>query len=99
MLGYFSPGQRDVADVVRAGLGFRDEAFGVGRVGRVRITVERLPDETSGAAVSAAAAGSAPEPPSSAPPRAPSAEWAAVAECPKELLVAPLAARARSGRP
>lgn len=49
VLGYFSPGQRDVADVVRAELSFRDEAFGVGRVGRVRITVERLPDETSGA--------------------------------------------------
>jgi hypothetical protein len=43
VLGYFSPAQRDLADVVRDTLGFRDEAFGVGQVGRVRITVERLP--------------------------------------------------------
>ena len=42
ILGYFEAGQRDVADAVRDGLGFTDEAFGVGRVGRVRITVERL---------------------------------------------------------
>ena len=44
VLGYFSPAQRDLADVVRDRLGFRDEAFGVGQVGRVRITVERLPE-------------------------------------------------------
>ena len=43
VLGYFSSGQTDLADVVRAGLGLRDEAFGVGRVGPVRITVERVP--------------------------------------------------------
>ena len=42
ILDYFEAGQRDLADVVRDGLGFTDEAFGVGRVGRVRITVERL---------------------------------------------------------
>jgi hypothetical protein len=48
VLGYFSPAQRDVADVVRGLLGFRDEAFGVGRVGRVRISVKRLPDEAPG---------------------------------------------------
>ena len=50
VLGYFSPAQRDLADVVRGRLGLRDEAFGVGRVGRVRITVERLPDASPGAA-------------------------------------------------
>ena len=44
VLGYFSPAQRDLADIVRDRLGFRDEAFGVGQVGRVRITVERLPE-------------------------------------------------------
>ena len=43
VLGYFAPGQRDVADAVRSVLGFEDEAFGVGRVGAVRITIERLP--------------------------------------------------------
>ncbi len=43
VLSYFSPGQCDLADVVRERLGLRDEAFGVGQVGRVRITVERLP--------------------------------------------------------
>jgi hypothetical protein len=43
VIGYFSPSQRDLADVVRNTLGFRDEAFGVGQVGHVRITVERLP--------------------------------------------------------
>lgn len=46
ILGYFSPSQRDLADVVRDTLGFRDEAFGVGQVGHVRITVERLPRPT-----------------------------------------------------
>ena len=44
VLGYFAPGQRDVADAVRSVLGFEDEAFGVGRVGRVTITIERLPE-------------------------------------------------------
>jgi hypothetical protein len=44
VLGYFAPGQRDLADVVRERLGYRDEAFGVGRVGRVRITIERAPE-------------------------------------------------------
>jgi hypothetical protein len=48
VLGYFSAAQRDIADVVRDRLGFRDEAFGVGRVGRVRISVERLLDEAPG---------------------------------------------------
>ena len=43
VLNYFSPGQCDLADVVREGLGLCDEAFGVGRLGHVRITVERLP--------------------------------------------------------
>jgi hypothetical protein len=47
VLGYFSPSQRDLADVVREGLGFRDEAFGVGQVGHVRITVERLDPPSS----------------------------------------------------
>ena len=42
VIGYFASGQRDLADVVREGLGFRDEAFGVGNVGPVRITIERL---------------------------------------------------------
>ena len=50
VLGYFSPSQRDLADVVRDTLGFRDEAFGVGQVGRVRITVERLPQPSDGPA-------------------------------------------------
>ena len=45
VLGYFAPGQRDLADAVRSVLGFEDEAFGVGRVGSVRITIERLPQE------------------------------------------------------
>lgn len=43
VLGYFAPGQSDLADVVAATLGFRDEAFGIGTVGPVRITVEPLP--------------------------------------------------------
>jgi hypothetical protein len=41
VLGYFSPGQRDLADAVHSVLGFEDEAFGVGRVGRVTITARR----------------------------------------------------------
>jgi hypothetical protein len=45
VLGYFAPGQRDVADAVRSVLGFEDEAFGVGRVGRVVITIERSPED------------------------------------------------------
>jgi hypothetical protein len=45
VLGYFAPGQRDLADAVRSVFGFEDEAFGVGRVGSVRITIERLPKE------------------------------------------------------
>ncbi len=48
VLGYFSPAQRDLADVVRDQLGLCDEAFGVGQVGRVRISVERLPDQAPG---------------------------------------------------
>src|SRR5262245_14148203 len=44
VLGYFAPGQRDLADAVHSVLGFEDEAFGVGRVGRVTITIERLPE-------------------------------------------------------
>lgn len=48
ILDYFGADQRDLADVVRDRLGFRDEAFGVGRVGRVVITVERLPGEAAG---------------------------------------------------
>jgi hypothetical protein len=44
VLGYFAPGQSDLADAVRDVLGFEDEAFGVGRVGRVRITIERVPE-------------------------------------------------------
>jgi len=48
VMGYFEPGQRDLADIVRARLGFRDEAFGVGQVGRVRITIERLGREGAG---------------------------------------------------
>lgn len=42
ILDYFGSSQRDLADVVREMLGFDDEAFGVGRVGRVLITIERL---------------------------------------------------------
>lgn len=42
VLGYFAPGQSDLADVVAATLGFRDEAFGIGTVGPVRITIEPL---------------------------------------------------------
>jgi hypothetical protein len=42
VLGYFSPGQHDLADVVTSRLGFRDEAFGIGHVGPVRITIEAL---------------------------------------------------------
>ena len=42
ILGYFSAAQRDLADAIREVLGFTDEAFGVGRVGRVLITIERL---------------------------------------------------------
>ena len=42
VLDYFESAQRDLADVVREMLGFDDEAFGVGRVGRVLITIERL---------------------------------------------------------
>jgi hypothetical protein len=45
VLGYFAPGQSDLADVVAATLGFRDEAFGIGTVGPVRITVEALQPE------------------------------------------------------
>jgi hypothetical protein len=44
VLGYFAPGQRDLADAVRSVLGFEDEAFGIGRVGRVTITIERVPE-------------------------------------------------------
>jgi hypothetical protein len=42
VMDYFETAQRDLADVVREVLGFDDEAFGVGRVGRVLITIERL---------------------------------------------------------
>ena len=42
VLGYFSPGQHDLADVVTSRLGFRDEAFGIGHVGPVRVTIEVL---------------------------------------------------------
>lgn len=42
VLSYFAPGQTDLADLVVAELGFRDHAFGVGHVGRVRITVDPL---------------------------------------------------------
>ncbi len=45
VLGYFAPAQRDLADAVSSVLGFEDEAFGVGRVGVVRITIERVPRE------------------------------------------------------
>ena len=44
VLGYFSPGQHDLADVVTSRLGFRDEAFGIGHVGSVRITIEMADD-------------------------------------------------------
>jgi hypothetical protein len=45
VLGYYAPGQRDVADAVRESLGVQDEAFGVGRVGPVRITIQRVPGD------------------------------------------------------
>jgi hypothetical protein len=40
ILGYFSPHQRDLADVIREGLDARVEAFGLIDAGEVRITVE-----------------------------------------------------------
>ena len=40
ILGYFSPHQRDLADVIRDGLDARAEAFGLIDAGEVRITVE-----------------------------------------------------------
>ncbi len=40
IIGYFAPGQRDLADLVRAGLGADAEAFGLVDAGDVRITVE-----------------------------------------------------------
>jgi hypothetical protein len=46
VIGYFAPGQRDLADVIRAALGNEAEAFGIARGGRVRIRIEPLPDET-----------------------------------------------------
>jgi len=49
VLGYFAPQQRDLADVIRTGLGFRDEAFGVGLVGPVRITIEPLVERPASA--------------------------------------------------
>lgn len=48
VMDYFSPGQRDLADVVRDRLGLVDEAFGVGRIGRVRIVIERVEGEERG---------------------------------------------------
>ena len=46
VIGYFAPGQRDLADVIRQALGNDAEAFGVAHAGRVRISVEPLSDET-----------------------------------------------------
>jgi hypothetical protein len=43
VIGYFAPGQRDLADVLRNALGGDAEAFGVAHAGLVRITVESLP--------------------------------------------------------
>lgn len=40
ILGYFSPHQRDLADVIRDGLDARAEAFGLIDAGEVRITVQ-----------------------------------------------------------
>lgn len=40
ILGYFSPHQRDLADVIRDGLDARVEAFGLIDAGEVRIIVE-----------------------------------------------------------
>jgi hypothetical protein len=42
VIGYFAPGQRDLADVIRDTLGSDAEAFGVAHAGLVRITVESL---------------------------------------------------------
>jgi len=40
IIGYFAPGQRDLADLIRTGLGAEAEAFGLVDAGDVRITVE-----------------------------------------------------------
>lgn len=39
VMGYFSPGQRDLADVIQRRSG-AEESFGVAYVGPVRITIE-----------------------------------------------------------
>jgi hypothetical protein len=44
VLDYFSPRQRDLADVVRDLLAFAEDGFGARRIGRVRIVVERIPE-------------------------------------------------------
>jgi len=49
ILGYFSPGQRDLADVIRGELGTGAEAFGLVDAGDVRITVEFVKPPASAA--------------------------------------------------
>ena len=87
MLGYFAPGQRDLADAVRSVLGFEDEAFGVGR--GVRADHHRA---DSPGAVTVALVLERADVPSAL------AEWEAVARCPKELVIAGGRRDARSGR-
>lgn len=42
VMGYFAPGQRDLADVIAHSVDAA-EAFGVAHVGPVRITIEWIP--------------------------------------------------------
>lgn len=45
IMGYFSPHQRDLADVIRCELAAEAEAFGLIDAGDVRITVEFVTSE------------------------------------------------------